>query len=322
LSHRTAIIALLALAASAGGASAQTALFSNRSSDPATPALGASPVTTSGVPAPAGAMWSEAPRAGADEANAVAGFSAHGAGLSAPYRFADDFTILGPSAWRLQSVTLYAYQSDAPLGASPFAGVNLRIWNGVPDAPGSRVLVGDTETNRLLTSVPAEVYRILNTSIFPAAAADTTRMLWETVADTSSVTLLPGTYWLDWQFTPSDPLRHAFAPPTTTAGSRGPEGANALQLRPGIGGEPEWAPVVDAGKPRAADDVPQELPFILRGAAICAADFNADGAANSQDFFDFLSEFFATAPGADFNHDSAVNSQDFFDFLTAFFACG
>jgi hypothetical protein len=51
----------------------------------------------------------------------------------------------------------------------------------------------------------------------------------------------------------------------------------------------------------------------------CAADFNNDGAANSQDFFDYLTAFFALAPNADFNNDAIVNSQDFFDFLTAFF---
>ncbi len=52
----------------------------------------------------------------------------------------------------------------------------------------------------------------------------------------------------------------------------------------------------------------------------CGADFNADNAVNSQDFFDFLNAFFAGLPGADFNGDAAVNSQDFFDFLNAFFA--
>jgi hypothetical protein len=52
----------------------------------------------------------------------------------------------------------------------------------------------------------------------------------------------------------------------------------------------------------------------------CPADFNHDDTVNSQDFFDFLTAFFASAPSADFNNDHAVNSQDFFDFLTAFFA--
>ncbi len=50
---------------------------------------------------------------------------------------------------------------------------------------------------------------------------------------------------------------------------------------------------------------------------LCSTDWNAMDGINSQDFFDFLGDFFAGT--ADFNFDGFINSQDFFDFLLSFF---
>jgi hypothetical protein len=48
------------------------------------------------------------------------------------------------------------------------------------------------------------------------------------------------------------------------------------------------------------------------------SDWNRDGVLNSQDFFDYLGQFFQN--NGDFNHDGVTNSQDLFDFLASFFA--
>lgn len=50
----------------------------------------------------------------------------------------------------------------------------------------------------------------------------------------------------------------------------------------------------------------------------CPCDWNGDFVGNSQDFFDFLTAFFAD--DADYDHSGATTSQDFFDFLSCFFA--
>jgi hypothetical protein len=49
----------------------------------------------------------------------------------------------------------------------------------------------------------------------------------------------------------------------------------------------------------------------------CLVDWNFDGLINSQDYFDFLQDFFAGR--ADYNRDRVTNSQDYFDFLRDFF---
>lgn len=60
-----------------------------------------------------------------------------------------------------------------------------------------------------------------------------------------------------------------------------------------------------------------DVEEVETGRFFCACDWNQDDAANSQDFFDYLHDFFAH--NADFNHDGITNTQDLFDFLTCFF---
>lgn len=56
--------------------------------------------------------------------------------------------------------------------------------------------------------------------------------------------------------------------------------------------------------------------FARAAVGLCPADWNLSGVINSQDFFDFLVDFFQDS--ADFDHSGTTTSQDFFDFITRY----
>ncbi len=61
-----------------------------------------------------------------------------------------------------------------------------------------------------------------------------------------------------------------------------------------------------------------DISIAQQGGPGCPCDWNDADGVTSQDFFDFLTDFFAG--NADFNDSGDTNSQDFFDFLTCFFS--
>ncbi|HZW07058.1 MAG TPA: GC-type dockerin domain-anchored protein, partial [Phycisphaerales bacterium] len=261
------------------------------------------------------------------------------------YRFADDFVVPAGAGivWSLSEVVVYAYSTDG--GSSPFAGANLRIWNGAPGTPGAAVVFGDTTTDRLASATLTPMLRTASTAPLAnapsPAAPDQSRPVWALTLQLSPpLGLAAGTYWLDWQLD-VEPLASAFCPPVTLTGQRAKPGAasNALQFRTALPPllDGDWLPLVDTGKPAPAPDVVQDLPFILRGAAgtpACGpADVGGtggvpgqDGVLDNNDFVVFIDWFFAQLPAADRGvtggipgSDSAWDNNDFVVFIDQFF---
>lgn len=319
----------LATATLAATAAAQSPgpLFSNASPDPAAPALATGATTAAGTIAPPGFIWSEAQALSTTSANAVIGLSAHAfGGGTGSYRFADDLVVPAGGRWRADAISLYAYQTGAPLppGMAPFAAVNLRVWRGSP-AAGGTLIFGDTATNRLATASGTGILRVMSTIASPIGGpADTSRHVWRldvTLGEPGgdgALVLGPGTYWFDWQIVPADGQGPVFVPPVTKPGVLGEPGWNALQFKPGLG----WSAVVDPGKPDSLPDRALDVPFIVHGLNLCPTDFNFDGTVDPDDLADYIAGYFSAPPHprADFNGDEVVDPDDLADFIAFFFA--
>lgn len=239
------------------------------------------PTSKSGVAAPAGFVWSETQNdtGNTTETNSVVGF---GAQFNSS-RLADNFTIPAGQTWVITSVTTYGYRNNWTNHSSPYAGASLRVWKGRPDDAGSTVIFGDTTTNRLLSSTATNIYRISNSQVpSPGIAPVTTRRVWENkLSIAPSLTLGPGTYWIDFDFSNFDNnVQDHFVPSVTVLNQRTQAGWNARRLQLSTG---TWADVLDGGLPAAAPDVPQDIAFKVTGTVASSnnaakfLDFDGDG---------------------------------------------
>lgn len=162
-------------------------------------------------------------------------------------RLADDFTVPVGSRWILTGARFLAFTTGA---TSPtLTEANLRIWNGNPMSGGT-VLFGDTSTNRQTAvgwvgSTP--IYRGSSTS----ASTSTRRVQYSESA--FSVTLDPGTYWIDFQMTSS--AFSLFVPPLSVSGGGSVVTGNALHFS-----NDSWSAAVDILSGRA-----KGMPFQILG---------------------------------------------------------
>jgi hypothetical protein len=247
------------LIAFAGSATTAQTLYNNGP-------LGTGPVAQnpaiggSGPNAPAGFQWSEVASDGLvapTEANTSAGFTGSLSSTTPPaFRLADDFVVPAGSSWDVTGFTTYGYQTGSALGAFPITGGTFNIWNGVPGGAGA--IIG-TATFDAMTNT--NMYRIFNT-VVGANPTGTTRLIrqvdWNVVG--GSLTLGPGTYWIDFQYTLATPTATVFVPGVTIPGVRSLPGWNGRQLT-----TTGWVDAIDTGSPATAPDLAVDFPFIVKG---------------------------------------------------------
>ena len=179
---------------------------------------------------------------GADESINEGGSYGNNANQGAGYSQADDFVVPAGAGWDIAKITLYAYQSYAPVTGT-ITGCFLRIYSGAPNGGGT-VVWGDLTTNRMTAQSFSDIYRVA------AAGGGTDRAVIKVECNVSSLHLASGTYWLEFQFTGNTSYTGPWVP--FLVGTT-PTPPNALQWNGS-----SWGPLVDF------DGVtPRGVPFLV-----------------------------------------------------------
>ncbi len=132
---------------------------------------------------------------GADESMLQTPLNGYGSNINHAiyYRVADDFTVTG-NPWAVSSIEFYSYQTQptAPFNTtSTITAGYIRILSGVPGAPGTTVVWGDTTTNRLTSTSFTNIYRV-------SVTLNQQRPIMKVVCNTTGLSLPAGTYWIEF----------------------------------------------------------------------------------------------------------------------------
>ena len=250
-------------------------LFSNQSASRHVPQLNARSVSKSGVTAPTGGFWSEVQNdvGVTTVANTVSGFSVHYATATGNFRLVDDFIVPAGASWKITNVKFFCYRTGFTSGTF-LTGGDFKVWTGTPYGGGTLVYSGTStlvETDQIPVSPTstANIFRVFNTIVAPVEGGSPTtpgttrkiRMVSLTL--TTSVTLPPGSYWIDFQAVTPTTTNTCFAVPTIHEGVRGMASANGSQLI----GTGALAATVDAGQPATLTPpvIAQDIAFMLGG---------------------------------------------------------
>lgn len=171
---------------------------------------------------------------------APAGTFGFGATVAANNRLADDFTITDAAGWNINSLSFFGYLTGSTT-TSPATAVNYRIWSGGAPGAGGSIVFDYSASNQMTSTAWTGIYRVLSTT-----PLNTQRPIMEMVAAGNSMTLGPGTYWVDFQY-----AGVSFTPPVNPGSSPG----NAVQF---LGTSSTWNPLIDTGS-----QLQQEVPFLI-----------------------------------------------------------